>query len=83
MFDFDRGSRLRLTTDGYNRGIAWSPDGGQLAFFSAPATPQLGTGLTQDLFVVPAGGGPPTRLLERPGPTVGRFVVARWTLPRL
>ena len=40
----------------------------RIAFFSAPDTPQLGAGLTQDLFAVPSAGGTPARLLERPGP---------------
>ncbi len=26
VFDLERGARLRLTTDGFNRGSAWSPD---------------------------------------------------------
>jgi eukaryotic-like serine/threonine-protein kinase len=68
LFDLERGSRLRLTTEGFNRGGAWSPDGQRFAFFSAPSTPQLGAGLTQDLFSIPAGGGAPTKLLDRPGP---------------
>jgi Tol biopolymer transport system component len=68
LFDFARGSRLRLTTEGFNRAGAWAPDGARIAFFSAPVAPQLGASLTQDLYAVAAGGGAPTRLLERPGP---------------
>ena len=68
VFDLERGARLRLTTDGFNRGSAWSPDSQRIAYFNAPATPQLGGGVTQDLFVVSADGGTPTRLLDRPGP---------------
>jgi eukaryotic-like serine/threonine-protein kinase len=67
LFDLDRGSRLRLTTDRYNRGGAWSPDGERIAYFSAAQSPQAGVD-TQDLFVMPSSGGTPTRLLERPGP---------------
>jgi Tol biopolymer transport system component len=82
LFDLERGSRLRLTTEGFNRGGAWSPDGERFAFFSAPTTPQLGANLTQDLFVIPAGGGAATKLLDRPAPQWadswspdGRFLV--------
>ncbi len=68
LFDLERGARLRLTTEGYNRGGAWSPDGQRFAFFSAPTTPQLGVGVTQDLHAIGADGGAPVRLLARPGP---------------
>jgi WD40 repeat protein len=68
IFDFARGSRLRLTTAGYNRGGAWSPDGGQIAFFSLPQALQPGGVNTQDIFVIPSSGGSPTLVLERPGP---------------
>jgi eukaryotic-like serine/threonine-protein kinase len=64
-FDLERGSRLRLTTEGTNRRSVWSPDGTQIAYFSVPSTPP---GADQDLFVVPSTGGPPKRLLARPGP---------------
>ena len=68
VFDVSRpGSWLRLTTSGYNRLGAWSPDSQRLAFFSAPTLPEGGLG-DQNLFVIPARGGTPTRLLERPGP---------------
>jgi eukaryotic-like serine/threonine-protein kinase len=67
VFDFARGSRWRLTTAGFNRGGAWSPDGRQIAFFSL--LQQLQPGLNdQDIFVIPSSGGSPTRVLERPGP---------------
>ena len=59
--DLARGSRLRMTTGGYNRGSVWSPDGTQLAFFSARP------GEDQDLYVMPSGGGEPRRILSRPG----------------
>jgi Tol biopolymer transport system component len=59
--DLERGSRLRMTTGGYNRGAVWSPDGTQLAFFSARQ------GEDQDLYVMPSGGGEPRRVLSRPG----------------
>jgi eukaryotic-like serine/threonine-protein kinase len=66
IVDLARGSRLRLTTDGHNRGAVWSPDGQRVAFFSAPQMPQSGD-VSQDLFVAPAVGGARRRLLERPG----------------
>ena len=67
IFDVARpGSRLPLTTSGHNRAGAWSPDSQRLAFFSAPTTPQGSLG-DKDLFVMPASGGTPTRVLERPG----------------
>ena len=67
IFDVARpGSRLPLTTSGHNRAGAWSPDSQRLAFFSAPTTPQGSLG-DQDLFVMSASGGTPTRVLERPG----------------
>ena len=67
VFDVARpGSRLPLTTSGHNRVGAWSPDSQRLAFFSAPTTSQGSLG-DQDLFVIPASGGTPTRVLERPG----------------
>jgi len=59
--DLERGSRLRMTTGGYNRAAVWSPDGAQLAFFSARP------GEDQDLYVMPSGGGEPRRLLARAG----------------
>jgi eukaryotic-like serine/threonine-protein kinase len=59
--DLERGSRLRMTTGGYNRGSVWSPDGAQLAIFSA----RLGE--DQDLYVISSGGGEPRRILSRPG----------------
>ena len=66
VFDVARpGSRLPLTTSGHNRCTS-SRDSQRLAFFSAPTTPQ-GTLGDQDLFVMPANGGTPTRVLERPG----------------
>ena len=68
LFDLERGARLRLTTEGFNRGGAWSPDGQRFAFFSAPTTPQLGVGVTQDLHAIGADGGSPVRLLDRPAP---------------
>jgi serine/threonine-protein kinase len=79
-FELERGSRLRLTTGGYNRGSVWSPDGTQIAFFSAPTTRE--PGLDQDLYLIPSAGGEPKRLLARPGPQWadswspdGRFLV--------
>jgi Tol biopolymer transport system component len=65
ILDLERRSRLRLTTDGSNRRNVWSPDGAQIAYFSVPSTPP---GADQDLFVVASAGGPPKRLLARPGP---------------
>ncbi len=65
-FDLERGSRLRLTTDGSNRRTVWSPDGTQIAYFSLPSEP--GQGADQDLYVVPSAGGAAKRILTRPGP---------------
>jgi serine/threonine protein kinase len=65
-FDLERGSRLRLTTDGSNRRTVWSPDGTQIAYFSVPSAP--GQGADQDLYVVPSAGGAAKRILARPGP---------------
>ena len=59
MYEFARGTRLRVTTNGRSRRTVWSPDGQRLAFYST----QIGD---QDLFVVPTVGGEPARLLERP-----------------
>jgi serine/threonine protein kinase/Tol biopolymer transport system component len=67
IFDLARGNRLRLTTDGYNRGNVWSPDNQRIAFFAAPQARESND-VIQDLFVLPSAGGPPTRLLERQGP---------------
>jgi eukaryotic-like serine/threonine-protein kinase len=66
VFDVERASRLRLTTDGTNRRSVWSPDGTQIAYFSVPSTPEQGA--DQDLYVIPSTGGTPKRLLARPGP---------------
>ena len=68
VIDLKRGSRTRLTTEGYNRGSAWSPTGDRIAFFSLPAAPDLSPAGAQDLFIMPSAGGKPTRILERPGP---------------
>src|SRR5262245_14148860 len=65
VFDLERGSRLRLTSDGSNRRNVWSPDGAQLAYFAVPSSPP---DADQDLFVVAAGGGPSKRVLARRGP---------------
>ena len=62
MYEFARGTRLKVTTNGRSRRTVWSPDGQRLAFYS---TPPKGD---QDLFVVPTVGGEPARLLERPRP---------------
>ena len=76
-YEFERGTRLRLTTTGRNRRTVWSPDGKRIAFYST-----LQDGGDQDLFVMPSTGGEPTRLLARPGPQYpdtwspdGRFIV--------
>jgi len=66
IFDLERGSGSRLTTEGNNRRNVWSPDGSQIAFFSVPTTPEQG--VDQDLYVMPSTGGKPKRLLARPGP---------------
>ena len=61
-YEFERGTRMRLTTRGNNRRTVWSPDGGQIAFYSTPAQ-----GGDQDLYVMPSTGGEPRRLMARPG----------------
>ena len=75
-YEFDRGTRLRLTTSGSNRRSVWSPDGEQIAFYSTPP------GGDQDLYVMPSTGGTPKQLLARPGPQYpdswspdGRFII--------
>jgi dipeptidyl aminopeptidase/acylaminoacyl peptidase len=76
-YEFDRGTRLRLTTAGTNRRGVWSADGTQIAFYSIPQE-----GADQDLYVMASTGGEPKRLLVRPGPQFpdtwspdGRFLV--------
>jgi eukaryotic-like serine/threonine-protein kinase len=70
-YEFERGTRLRLTTTGNSRRTVWSPDGLQVAFYSTPstaATADRGEGDSdQDLYVVPSTGGEPKKLLTRPG----------------
>ena len=61
-YEFERGTRMRLTTRGNNRRTVWSPDGGQIAFYSTPTQ-----GGEQDLYVMPSTGGESKRLLARPG----------------
>jgi serine/threonine-protein kinase len=61
-YEFDRGTRLRLTTDGRSRRTTWSPDGKQVAFYTAELA-----GGGSDLYVISSTGGEPTRLLEKPG----------------
>lgn len=60
-YEFERGTRLGLTTNGRSRRTVWTPDGSRLAFYSTPDANG-----DQDLFGVPAGGGEMARLLERP-----------------
>ena len=72
-YEFERGTRLRLTTSGTSRRTVWSPDGSQVAFYSTPAGPGERTatggrvGGDQDLYVMPATGGEPKKLLARRG----------------
>jgi eukaryotic-like serine/threonine-protein kinase len=68
VVDLRRGSRRRLTTEGYRRGGAWSPKGDRIAFFSLPAAPDLSPAGAQDLYIMPSDGGKPTKVLDRPGP---------------
>ena len=55
-YEFERGTRLRLTTSGVNRRGIWYPDGARIAFYSAPVT-----GGEQDLFALSASGGSPAQ----------------------
>jgi serine/threonine-protein kinase len=71
-WEFERGTRWRLTTTGTNRRTVWSPNGSQVAFYSTPpgrgeTTPARVPGGDQDLYVVSATGGEPKKLLSRPG----------------
>jgi dipeptidyl aminopeptidase/acylaminoacyl peptidase len=72
-YEFERGTRLRLTTNGTSRRTVWSPDGSQVAFYSTPPATGERTasggqaGGDQDLYVVPATGGEPKKLLARRG----------------
>jgi dipeptidyl aminopeptidase/acylaminoacyl peptidase len=63
VYDLDRGSRIRLTTEGLNRRSVWSPDGAEIAFYSTPPG-----SAEQDMFAAPSTGGPARRLLAKPGP---------------
>src|SRR4029077_5370555 len=87
-YEFERGTRLRLTTAGSSRRTVWSPDGSQVAFYSTP--PRAGGANAdreqrdpdQDLYVMPSTGGEPKKLLARPGAQFpdawspdGRFLV--------
>jgi Tol biopolymer transport system component len=85
-YEFERGTRLRLTTTGNSRRTAWSPDGLQVTFYStgSRAAPgdRGGPSSDQDLFTVPSMGGDPKKLLTRPGAQFpdawspdGRFLV--------
>jgi eukaryotic-like serine/threonine-protein kinase len=60
VYEFERGTRLRLTTAGSNRRGVWSPDGARMAFYATRA------GADQNLFVMPASGGEAKILLDRP-----------------
>ena len=62
IYELERGSRTRLTTEGISRRSVWSWDGAQIATYSTPPGSNQ-----QDLFVVPSSGGPSKRLLARPG----------------
>jgi len=71
-YEFARGTRLRLTTNGTSRRTVWSPDGSQVAFYATPSgaserTVAGGQVGDQDLYVMPATGGEPKRLLARRG----------------
>ncbi len=61
-YDFERGTRLRLTTDGRSRRSVWSPDGTQIAFYAAEET-----GVGSDLYSIPSIGGESRLLLHRSG----------------
>jgi hypothetical protein len=87
-YEFERGTRLKLTTSGSNRRAAWSPDGSQVAYYSTPsrvggwAADRGQPVADQDLYVIPITGGEPKKLLARPGAQYpdawspdGRFLV--------
>ena len=77
----DGTQQLRITTIGgpvrsltsHETGVAsapeWSPDGKRIAYFFASATQP------QDLFVIAAGGGPPTQLTVSIDPGIAKTLV--------
>jgi tRNA A-37 threonylcarbamoyl transferase component Bud32 len=67
LYDLDRGTRQRLTTDANSRRTAWSPDATQFAFYSVTTPGVRQTASDQDLYVMPSTGGEPKLLLKRPG----------------
>jgi len=85
-YEFERGTRLRLTTTGNSRRTVWAPDGLQIAFYSTPARAAAADrgeqDPNQDLYVMPSTGGEPKKLVTRPGAQFpdtwspdGRFLV--------
>ena len=54
--------------------VQWSPDGASIAY-SANLTPKADDGSRSDIYIVPAAGGTPRKLLENPGPDAG----PRWS----
>ncbi|HYM25742.1 MAG TPA: protein kinase, partial [Vicinamibacterales bacterium] len=64
VYDLERGTHLRLTTEGVNRRPIWSPDGKRIAF-QAVATP----GRTHIVTTSADGGGGQTPLIDRSATT--------------
>jgi dipeptidyl aminopeptidase/acylaminoacyl peptidase len=54
--------------------VQWSPDGSRLAY-TATLTPKADDGSRADIYIVPAAGGTPRKLIENPGPDTG----PRWS----
>lgn len=67
VFDVARRTSVQVTSGPYDDSApAWSPDGAHLAFVSN-RTLDPDSNQNADIFVVPAGGGPPRTLVDSPG----------------
>jgi len=63
IYDIDRGTLARFTTEGGGHSPVWSPDGSRIAF-----TAEVTTTDAEDLFVQPVDRStPPVRVLRMPG----------------